>query len=357
MPRHGANARVRVRSDYIERAAMPVPRAGDVMSAPNWDRFLAASGLDPEGVRALLGARAVCTHQHRIDLARAPGIRGSHFSEQVKRDWTVEDLRAATDPAGLTRRVLVQVVDPWDGDAARREANLGDVEAHALAALCREHDDCLSAVVSVDFTLPREALAARMAELGADPAVSGLRLIHTQAAAPGENPFADPRFERYCELAGANGLNVELLCREAPGHYPSVIALLEKFGGEWPVVINHAGNPGGLDGAGPSVAYREFLGALAARGNVVVKTALDEWAPHASPADVFFPYWDAMLEAGGFDWLVFETNFPVCLESADYADPAEGLRDALGRQLAWLYERGCQQHLASFMWGNAERVY
>ena len=88
-----------------------------------------------------------------------------------------------------------------------------------------------------------------------------------------------------------------------------------------------------------------------------MKSAIDEWAPHGSPAEVFFPYWDAMLDASGFDWLVFETNFPVCLESGDYESPEEGFRDALGRQLLWLYKHGHEAELATFMWKNAERLY
>jgi predicted TIM-barrel fold metal-dependent hydrolase len=122
-------------------------------------------------------------------------------------------------------------------------------------------------------------------------------------------------------------------------------------------VINHGGNPDGFGAGGPTSAYREFLAALAERGDVAMKTAIDEWAAPGSPAEHFFPYWDAMVEAGGFDWLVFETNFPVCLESGDYDSAQEGFRDALGRQLSWLYERHHENHLAAFMWENAERLY
>ena len=211
--------------------------------------------------------------------------------------------------------------------------------------------------MSVDYTLPDDALAARIAALAERPEVSGMRLIHTQLAQAGEDPFAEPRFQHYCELAARYGLNVELLCREALGQYPAVLALLEKFGGAWPVVINHGGNPDGFGAAGPSRAYRDFLGALAARGNVAMKSAIDEWAPKCSPAEHFFPFWDAMLDAGGFEWLVFETNFPVCLESGEYESAEEGFRDALGRQLLWLYAQGHETHLAAFMWENARRVY
>jgi predicted TIM-barrel fold metal-dependent hydrolase len=327
------------------------------MSAPNWQRFLETTSLDAQDVRQLLAGRAICAHQHRIDLALAPGIQGSPFSGWIKRDWRVEDLREATDGAGVARRVLVAVVDPWDGDPQHRSENLGDIEADALSALCANHPDCLSCVVSVDYTLPADALAARMAVLAARPEVSGLRLIHTQLTKPGENPFADPRFETYCELAAANQLNVELLCREALGHYPFVVQLLERFGGDWPVVINHGGNPDGFGAGGPSSDYRKFLAALAERGNVAMKTAIDEWAAKSSPAEHFFPYWDAMVDAGGFDWLVFETNFPVCLESGAYDSAQEGFRDALGRQLLWLYDRRHEDHLATFMWENAERLY
>ena len=275
----------------------------------------------------------------------------------MKRNWRIDDLRAATDGSGVARRVLVAVVDPWDGDPERRSSNLGDAEAEALSRLCTQNPDCLSCVVSVDYTLPVNALEARMSVLGARPEVSGLRLIHTQLTQPGENPFADPRFEKYCELAAAYQLNVELLCREALGQYSFVLELLDKFGGDWPVVINHGGNPDGFGVQGPTSAYREFLAALAGRGNVAMKTAIDEWATKNSPAEHFFPYWDAMVETGGFDWLVFETNFPVCLESGDYASAEEGFRDALGRQLLWLYDRGHQEELATFMWENAERLY
>jgi len=330
---------------------------GRKMTAPNWQRFLEISAMDATAVPQLLADRAVCAHQHRIDLAVAPGIQGSHFSDSVKRDWRLEDLRAASNGTGVTRRALVAVVDPWDGDPERRAANLGDVEADALTELCSQNADCLSCVVSVDYTLPRDELAVRIAALGTRPEVSGLRLIHTQQAQPGDDPFADPRFQLYCELAAENQLNVELLCREALGQYRAVVDLLSKFGGAWPVVINHGGNPDGFTATGPTGAYREFLAALAKRGNVAMKSAIDEWAPKNSPAEYFFPYWDAMVEAGGFDWLVFETNFPVCLESGDYESAHEGFRDAVGRQLLWLYERHHERYLAKFMWENAERWY
>lgn len=78
------------------------------MSAPNWQRFLETASLDARDIRQLLAGRAICAHQHRIDLALAPGIQGSPFSDWIKRE--------ATDGPGVARRVLVAVVDPWDRD-------------------------------------------------------------------------------------------------------------------------------------------------------------------------------------------------------------------------------------------------
>lgn len=327
------------------------------MVAPNWERFLNIAKIDEADWAVHVDQRIICTHQHRIDLAKAPGIRASQFSSWVKRDWPVEALRAASSRAGVGQRVLVAVVDPWDGDPQRRAENLGDVEADALTALCAAHADCMRCVVSVDYSLPEAQLSERLGVLAARPEVSGLRLIHTQATSASDQPFADPRFLSYCRLAAEHGLTIELLCREGLAHYPQVLELVAEFGGDWPIIINHGGNPAGLDGGGPSGEYRVFLDALARRGNVAIKSALDEWAPPSSPAELFFPYWDLMVETLGFEWLLFETNFPVSLDSGNYESAEEGFCDAIGRQLVWLYSRGYQEHLEDFLWQNAQRLY
>ena len=133
-----------------------------------------------------------------------------------------------------------------------------------------------------------------------------------------------PDFLRGLGKLHAYGMTYDLLL--FPKHLPVAIEVVKQFP-EQPFVLDHIAKPFIKDG-GLSPWYRQ-IAALAEFPNVYCKVSgmVTEAAWRAWNRRDFRPYLDVVFDAFGEDRLMFGSDWPVCLLSADYDEVVEIVTD------------------------------
>ncbi|WP_447007978.1 amidohydrolase family protein [Saccharothrix isguenensis] len=246
----------------------------------------------------------VDAHHHLWNLAARPqGWLDGADMTPIRRDFTVDGLRAATAPVGVERTVLVQVLPDLDET----------VEFLALAA----ESPLIAGVVGwVDLTGPD--VAADLVRLRSVP--GGDRLVGVRHLVQSE---PDPRWlVRPDVLAGLRavrdaGLAYDLLT--LPHHLPVALEAVRAVP-DLRFVLDHLSKPDIK--SGKRDAWADGLRALARRPNVVAKVSglvtEADWAKW--DVEDLRPYVDTALQEFGPDRLMVGSDWPVCLLAADYAD-------------------------------------
>lgn len=239
----------------------------------------------------------------------------------IHRDFTLGDLRAVAEPAGVDSVILVQ---------SQEEA------ADTQWLLSLGADPLVAGVVGwIDFGSPNEAEAAR--DLAANSALRGLRPM----AQDRDNDWYDsPAIDQSFEAMAQSGLVLDALVR--PRHLPSLRRLANRHP-NLSIVINH--------GAKPNFAniddWAEQIRAIALCRNAACKLSglLTELAPGA-PREAIRPAFDVLWNAFGPERLIWGSDWPVLTLASSY----EGwLEQALGLVPA--------SHHESVFDSNARRLY
>ena len=251
------------------------------------------------------------SHQHfwTYSAAEYPWIGAG--MERLARDYLPADLEAVAAPEGIAGSVAVQ---------ARQSL----AESQWLIDLATRHPFIRGVVGWVD--LRSDHVADDLATLVPHEAFLGVR--HVVQDEPDPRFLLGEEFVRGLKQLHQFGLTYDLLL------YPSQLAAAVELVGqlpEQPFVLDHLAKPALKPpiNAGDHDQWRRDIEALARHRNVccklsglVTEAAWRQW----KPAD-FRPVLDVALQAFGPERLMFGSDWPVCLLSADYAEVTGIIRD------------------------------
>lgn len=268
-------------------------------------------------------------HQHfwSYSAAEYPWIGAG--MERLARDYSVADLAAVARPAGVAGSVAVQ---------ARQSL----AETRWLLGLADTSPFVKGVVGWVD--LRSEQAAEEIARFAGHEKFVGVR--HVVQDEPDPRFLLGDEFVRGVRLLHQVGLVYDLLLY--PPQLPAAVELAGLLP-EQPFVLDHLAKP--RVKAGELADWQRDIHALAAHPNVSCKLSglVTEAAWRRWQRDDFTPYLDVALAAFGPERLMFGSDWPVCLLSAEYAEVIGIIADFIGTLT------GDEQ---SLIWGNtALRVY
>jgi L-fuconolactonase len=234
---------------------------------------------------------------------------------RIRRDYTVDDLRAAMKTAGVDRTVLVEA------------GRCDDAETTEFLALAADTPEIAAVVGWASLTDPGLAGTIERHRSG----TGGRLLAGIRDQVQG---MPDDHLDRDDVRAGlatvaAAGLVNELVVRapQLPSVARAAAALPEST-----FVLDHLGKPRVAAGADGLREWRGLVAPVAARPNVVAKVsglvAEADWATW-TPADLR-PFVLTAVELFGTDRLMFGSDWPVLEVAATYAQVKDALVAALG---------------------------
>jgi L-fuconolactonase len=231
--------------------------------------------------------------------------------ERLARDYLPADLEAVAAPEGITGSVAVQ---------ARQSL----VESRWLLGLAERQPFIRGVVGWVDLRSDR--VADDLAALAPQQKFVGVR--HVVQDEPDPRFLLGEAFVRGLWHLHQFGLTYDLLLY--PQQLPAAVELAGLLP-EQPFVLDHLAKPRITSPIKTSefAGWRRDIEALAHHGNVccklsglVTEAAWRQWQPVE-----FRPFLEVALTAFGPERLMFGSDWPVCLLSADYADVAAIVRD------------------------------
>jgi L-fuconolactonase len=248
--------------------------------------------------------------------------------ERLARDYAPADLAAVARPEGITGSVAVQ-------------ARQSFAESRWLLERADESEFVRGVVGWVD--LRSERVAEALAPLAAHQKFVGVR--HVVQDEPDPAFLLGEAFVRGVRMLERFGLTYDLLLY--PQQLPAAIDLVGRVPDQ-PFVLDHLAKP--RIKTGELAQWRHDIEALARHANVccklsgmVTEAAWRQWRR----AD-FVPYLDVALTSFGPERLMFGSDWPVCLLSADYAEVAGIVRDHTSRLSA------AEQEM---IWGGTARRF
>ena len=232
---------------------------------------------------------------------------------RIRRDYTVDDLRARLRAAGVDRTVLVEA------------GRCDDAETTAFLRTAATTPEIAAVVGWASLTDPD--LAGTIAPHRADVRGALLAGIRDQVQARNDAHLDRPDVRAGLATVAAAGLVNELVvrCDQLPSVARAAAALPEAV-----FVLDHLGKP--AVAAGDLARWRRLITPVAARPNVVAKlsglvTEADRrrW----TPADLA-PYVGTAVELFGTGRLMFGSDWPVCEVAAGYTEVKDALTAILG---------------------------
>jgi L-fuconolactonase len=219
----------------------------------------------------------------------------------IRRNFSVDDLRASASAADVVGTVLVQTVT-------------GPGETPEMLAIGAA-DPLVAAVVGwTDLTSP--SVADDLARLMSGPGGSYLAGVrHQVQSEPDADWLRRPDVIRGLRAVAAVGLCYDLVVR--PHQIPAA-AYAAAAVPDLTFVLDHAGKP--PIASGDLRSWAAAVGGLAAQPNTVCKLSglVTEAAPGATVGE-FAQVSDVILGAFGPDRVMFGSDWPVCLLVTDYA--------------------------------------
>jgi len=255
------------------------------------------------------------SHQHfwSYSAAAYPWIGAG--MERLARDYLPGDLEAPAAAAGIGGTVAVQ---------ARQTLE----ETRWLLDLADRHPLIRGVVGWVD--LRSDDVHGALEEFVARKKFRGVR--HVVQDEPDPRFLLGEEFVRGLEHLQPRGLTYDLLLY--PQQLPAAVELVASLP-EQPFVLDHLAKPQVKAWTKPAdlQAWRRDIEALAQHENVCCKLSglVTEAAWRRWQRADFMPYLDVALAAFGPERLMFGSDWPVCLLSADYAEVAGIIRDCCGK--------------------------
>jgi len=255
------------------------------------------------------------SHQHfwSYSAAAYPWIGAG--MERLARDYLPGDLEPAAAAEGIGGTVAVQ---------ARQTLE----ETRWLLDLADRHPLIRGVVGWVD--LRSDNVHGALEEFVARTKFLGVR--HVVQDEPDPRFLLGEEFVRGLKHLRPLGLTYDLLLY--PQQLPAAVELVASLP-EQPFVLDHLAKPQVKAWTNPDDlhAWRRDIEALSSHKNVCCKLSglVTEAVWRRWQRADFTPYLDVALAAFGPERLMFGSDWPVCLLSADYADVAGIVRDACGQ--------------------------
>lgn len=247
----------------------------------------------------------------------------------LKRDFLPTHLQPLLGAAEVDAAVTVQ---------ARQDLD----ETRWLLSLAEENPFLAGVVGWVD--LRAADVDVRLDELAAHRKLRGVR--HVVQDEPDDRFLMREDFLEGVSKLAERGLTYDILIY--PKHLGVAAEFVDRFPHQ-PFVLDHIAKP--FIGKGELEPWKSEITELARRDNVCCKVSgmvtearWNEW----SEAD-FKPYLDVVLEAFGPERLMYGSDWPVCLLSADYG-PMKSIADGLAAELS-------PDEQAAFYGANAIEFY
>lgn len=218
----------------------------------------------------------------------------------LERDWLPDDWLAAATPSGLTGSIAVQ---------ARQTLE----ESRWLLDLADKYAFIKGVVGWVDLCSLN--LPAQLSEFSRQSKFVGVR--HVVQDEMDDQFMLRSYFQRGIEMLKDYDVCYDILIY--PRQLSAAIELARKFP-EQPFVLDHIAKPGIRDHE--ISPWREQMQLLAKSSNVHCKVSgmVTEASLRGWKKDDFRPYLDVVVEAFGEDRIMFGSDWPVCLLSADYSE-------------------------------------
>ena len=269
------------------------------------------------------------SHQHfwEYNPDEYPWMQGEKMNP-IRGDFGPADLERLQSKLGLDGSIAVQ---------ARQSMK----ESRWLLDLAKQDPRIKGVVGWVD--LRSDELEAQLEELSPNKAFVGVRhVVHDELD---DEFMLRPEFLRGIGKLHGYGMTYDLLL--FPKHLPVAVDVVKQFP-EQPFVLDHIAKPFIKDG-GLSPWYKE-ISELAAFPNVYCKVSgmVTEAAWRAWNKRDFRPYMDIVFDAFGEDRLMFGSDWPVCLLSADYDEVLQLVTDYVKERGNSVFEKVMGENAARF---------
>ncbi|WP_433796273.1 amidohydrolase family protein [Actinoplanes sp. CA-252034] len=249
---------------------------------------------------------------HHLWTADYPWLRDAALT-RIRRDYTVDDLRAVIGPAGVDRTVLVE------------GGRCDTAETRLFLRIARDTPEIAGVVGWASLLDP--GLAATIDDLRAGPGGHLLAGIRDQVQGRADDFLDRGPVRAGLAAVAASGLVNELVVRtpQLPSVARAAAALPDSV-----FVLDHLGKPG--IAAGDLRRWRELIAPVAARPNVIAKLSglvtEADWAAW-TPQDLE-PYVDIAVDLFGTGRLMFGSDWPVLEVAATYLEVKEAMTGLLG---------------------------
>lgn len=285
---------------------------------------------------ATLGvANAIDTHIHpwRInDLP--PVIQGARaVRPDLAQDYSPSRVIDTAAASGCSGVIFVQARDAHEGSKA---------EAEFFVTAASEHPEVLGCIVGIDL-LDTQGTERFVNEIKRHQVVRGCRMIAPENL--GVGVLSDSRAQDTAKLLGANNLRLDLLIRcSNSGQLAEGVRLVQWLANNSTTVVigDHLLKPTGVSQGEPSQEWISALIELAHCDNFFMKlSGLPGEVPPGNDHKVFWPFFDAALEALGPEKLMFGSDHPV---SYSHVESVAAVTD-------WLTARGLVEN------GVAQKIF
>lgn len=247
------------------------------------------------------------SHHHVWDLnVREQGWMVGDALNPIKRNFLINDLKAAIKDTGITNTVVVQTVTNYDETPELLElAKQDPLVSGAVGFLKIDAVDAISHLDSYESLPGFEYLV-------------GIRDIAHDY--PDENYLSKPQVIKNVQELGVRGLTYDLLTKTP--HMKAAIELVKSCP-ETQFVIDHISKP--YIAKSEMQPWADLLTELATFENVVIKVSgiftEAEWLNWSF--ETFKPYLEHVTESFSPSRMMFGSDWPVCLLAATYKQSIE----------------------------------
>lgn len=248
---------------------------------------------------------AIDSHIHPWRLNDLPPvIQGARaVRPDLAQDYSPSRVIDTAATSGFKGVIFVQARDPHEGSKG---------EAEFFIAAAREHPEVLGCIVGIDL-LDTPGTERLVNEIKINRVVRGCRMIAPENL--GVGILSDSRAQATAKLLGADDLRLDLLIRCAnPGQLTEGVRFVQWIANNSTTVVvgDHLLKPTGVGEGKPSQEWRAALAELARCGNFFMKlSGMPGEVTPGSDHEVFWPFFDAALEALGPERLLFGSDHPV----------------------------------------------
>jgi L-fuconolactonase len=261
-------------------------------------------------LRTLGVTDAIDTHIHPWRLSDLPPVIqcAREVRPDLAQDYSPAKVIDTAAASGCSGVIFVQARDPHEGNEA---------EAEFFVAAAREHPQVLGCVVGIDL-LDTPGTERFITGIKMHTCVRSCRMIAPENL--GVGILSDNRTQSTTRMLGEHGLRLDLLIRSGnPGQLVEGVRLVQWLANNSKTIVvgDHLLKPTGVSEGKPTQEWIAALSELARCGNFFMKLSglPGEVAPD-SDHKVFWPFFDAALEALGAERLLFGSDHPVSYSHA-----------------------------------------